>query len=48
MTDSAHYRAMEYEQFKDKSMAELLEELGIHTTTYRELRQAYRKGTLHQ
>lgn len=46
MIEGAPFRAMEYEHFKDRSVAQELEGLGIHTTTYRELRQAYRDGTL--
>ena len=46
MTESAPSRAMDYELFKDRSIAEELEALGIHTITYREIRERYRAGSL--
>ena len=46
MTKSAPSRAMDYELFKDTSIAGQLEELGIHTITYREIREKYRAGSL--
>ena len=46
MTDSTPSRAMDYELFKDTSIAEQLEKLGIHTITYREIRERYRAGSL--
>ncbi len=46
MTDSAPSRAMDYELFKDRSIADQLENLGIHTITYREIRDRYRAGSL--
>ena len=36
---------MDYELFKDRSIAEQLEKLGIHTITYREIRDTYRAGS---
>ena len=46
MTDSTPSRAQDYELFKDRSIAEQLEKLGIHTITYREIRERYRAGSL--
>lgn len=46
MTASAPSRAMDYELFKDRSIAEELARLEIHTITYREIREAYREGRL--
>ena len=46
MTDSTLSRAKDYELFKDRSIAEQLERLGIHTITYREIRERYRAGSL--
>ena len=46
MTDSGPSRAMDYELFKDRSIAEQLDKLGIHTITYREIRERYRAGSL--
>jgi hypothetical protein len=46
MTGSAPFRAAEYEYFRDRSVAEELARLGVHTITYREIRQAYREGKL--
>ncbi len=46
MTESAPSRALDYEHFRDKSIAEELGRLGIHTITYREIREAYREGRL--
>lgn len=46
MTASGPSRAMDYELFKDRSIAEQLEKLGIHTITYREIRERYRSGSL--
>lgn len=46
MTDSAPSRAMDYELFKDRSIAKELAALGIHTTTYREIRASFREGRL--
>ena len=46
MTDSTPSRAQDYELFKDRSIAEQLEKLGIHTITYREIRERYRSGSL--
>ena len=46
MTDSTLLRAKDYELFKDRSIAEQLERLGIHTITYREIRERYRAGSL--
>jgi hypothetical protein len=46
MTESAPLRASDYETFRDGSMREELDRLGIRTTTYREVREAYRAGRL--
>ncbi|OGO51169.1 MAG: hypothetical protein A2148_08830 [Chloroflexi bacterium RBG_16_68_14] len=46
MTESAPLRAQDYELFRDRSMAEELARLGIHTTGYRQIRDAYRSGAL--
>lgn len=46
MTASAPSRAMDYELFRDKSIAEELARLGIQTITYREIRETYRGGRL--
>jgi len=45
MTDSGPSRAMDYELFRDRSIAEELDALGIHTITYREIRDKYRAGS---
>lgn len=45
MTESAPSRAMDYELFRDRSIAEELKNLGIHTITYREIRERYRAGS---
>ncbi len=45
-TASAASRVADYELFRDRRMAALMDELGIKTTTYRELRDAYRAGNL--
>ena len=37
---------MDYELFKDGPIAEQLDKLGIHTSTYREIRDKYRVGSL--
>jgi len=42
----APLRAHDYEMFRDRSMAEEIDRLGIKTITYREVREAYRNGTL--
>ncbi|MEX2158359.1 MAG: polysaccharide deacetylase family protein [Dehalococcoidia bacterium] len=44
--DNADLRAHDYEMFRDRSMAEEIDKLGIRTITYREVREAYRSGTL--
>ena len=41
VTENVESRLKDYELFRDRSMAGLLEELGIHTTTYRHIREAY-------
>ena len=46
MTKSAPSRAKDYEHFRDRSMADELTRLGIHTVGYRQIREAYRSGTL--
>ena len=46
ITATAPSRTMDYELFKDKSIAEELGRLGIYTITYREIREAYREGRL--
>lgn len=46
MTESAAQRAKDYELFRDRSMADELARLGIETTSYRQVREAYRSGTL--
>ncbi len=46
VTESVASRVKDYELFRDRSMANLLAELGIHTTTYRHIREAYRTRTL--
>ena len=46
MTESAPSRALDYDHFKDRSVADQLERLGIHTVTYREIRKRYREGRL--
>lgn len=42
----APMRDKDYELFRDGSMAAYLESLGIKTTTYRAIREAYRSGAL--
>jgi hypothetical protein len=42
----APMRDKDYELFRDGSMAQYLESLGIKTTTYRAIREAYRSGAL--
>jgi len=44
--ESAPLRHHDYEVFRDRSLAEELERLGIPTITYRQIREAYRAGTL--
>lgn len=46
MTESAPLRAMDYEVFRDRPMAEELARLGVHTISYRRIRDAYRSGAL--
>ncbi|MCH8949235.1 MAG: polysaccharide deacetylase family protein [Chloroflexi bacterium] len=46
VTENVESRVKDYELFRDRSMANLLAELGIHTTTYRQIREAYRTGAL--
>ena len=46
ITADAPSRAMDYKLFSDQSIAEELARLGIHTITYREIREAYREGRL--
>jgi hypothetical protein len=46
MTDSGLSRALDYEYFKDGSVTEQLDGLGIHAITYREIRERYRAGKL--
>ena len=46
VTESFASRVKDYELFRDRSMANLLAELGIQTTTYRQIREAYRTGAL--
>jgi hypothetical protein len=46
MADTAPMRAREYELFRDRSMAEELARLGVKTTGYRRIRDAYRSGAL--
>ena len=46
VTENVASRVKDYELFRDQSMASLLAELGIHTTTYRQIREAYRAGAL--
>ncbi|MGB2694834.1 MAG: polysaccharide deacetylase family protein [Dehalococcoidia bacterium] len=42
----APLRNLDYEIFRDRSMAEELDRLGVKTITYREIRDAYRSGKL--
>ena len=46
VTENVESRVKDYELFRDQSIAELLAELGIHTTTYRHIREAHRTGAL--
>ncbi len=46
MTESAPLRAKDYELFRDRSMAQELARLGVHTVGYRRIREAYRSGSL--
>ena len=46
MTESAPMRDMDYQLFRNGAMAEELQRLGIHTITYREVRERYRSGAL--
>ncbi len=46
MTESAPLRAKDYELFRDRSMAQELARLGVHTVGYRQIREAYRSGSL--
>jgi hypothetical protein len=44
--DNAALRNSDYELFRDRSLREELSRLGIHTITYREIRDTYRSGRL--
>ena len=46
MTESAPMRDKYYQLFRNGAMAEELQRLGIHTITYREIRERYRSGAL--
>ena len=46
MTESAPLRAHDYEIFRDGSMRDYLERIGVKTITYRRIRDAYRSGEL--
>ncbi len=46
MADTAPLRANDYELFRDRTMAEELARLGVKTIGYRQIRDAYRSGTL--
>lgn len=46
LSDDASLRHIDYETFRDRSMAEELERLGIVRTTYQEIREAWRSGAL--
>lgn len=46
ITETASLRHIDYETFRDRSMAEELERAGIPTTTYRRIREAWRSGAL--
>jgi hypothetical protein len=46
LAKDAPMRAKDYELFRDRSMADYLAQLGIKTTSYRAIRDAYRSGAL--